>query len=99
MSWTVDYPKISIELIQSFNLDKSASIIDIGGGDSLLVDTLIELGFTDLSVLDISGKVLVRAQNVLVIEQNASIGLKVILLILIQLKIIHCGMIEPLFNF
>ena len=63
VSWTEDYPKRSIELIQSFNLDKSASIIDIGGGDSLLVDALIELGFTDLSVLDISGRALERAQK------------------------------------
>lgn len=63
VSWTEAYPKKSIELIQSFNLDKSASIIDIGGGDSLLVDALLELGFTDLSVLDISGKALRRAQK------------------------------------
>ena len=63
VSWTEAYPKRSIELIQSFNLDKSASIIDIGGGDSLLVDALLELGFTNLSVLDISGKALERAQK------------------------------------
>ena len=63
VSWTEAYPKKSIELIQSFNLDKSASIIDIGGGDSLLVDALLELGFTDLSVLDISEKALKRAQK------------------------------------
>ena len=56
VSWTEAYPETSIEFIQSFNLDKSASIIDIGGGDSLLVDALLQLGFTDLSVLDISEK-------------------------------------------
>ncbi len=63
VSWTEAYPKRSIELIQSFNLDKSASIIDIGGGDSQLVDALLELDFTNLSVLDISGKALERAQK------------------------------------
>tara|TARA_B100000989_G_C19487006_1_gene447955 strand:+ start:222 stop:839 length:618 start_codon:yes stop_codon:yes gene_type:complete len=63
MSWTEAYPKRSIELIQSFNLDKSAPIIDIGGGDSQLVDALLELGFTNLSVLDISGKALEQAQK------------------------------------
>ena len=63
VSWTEAYPETSIEFIQSFNLDKSASIIDIGGGDSLLVDALLQLGFTDLSVLDISKKALERAQN------------------------------------
>ena len=63
VSWTEAYPKKSIELIQSFNLDKSLSIIDIGGGDSLLVDALLELGFTDLTVLDISEKALERAQK------------------------------------
>ena len=63
VSWTEAYPEKSIELIQSFNLDKSSSIIDIGGGDSLLVDALLELGFTDLTVLDISEKALKRAQK------------------------------------
>jgi len=63
VSWTETYPQTSINLIQTFNLDKSSPIIDIGGGDSLLIDALLEIGFTDLTVLDISGKALDRAKK------------------------------------
>ena len=52
------YPKTSIEFIELFNLPKNAKIIDIGGGDSHLVDALIELGYTNIHVLDISAKVI-----------------------------------------
>ena len=61
VSWTESYPQTSIDLIQSFDLDKKTPIIDIGGGDSQLVDALLELGYLDLSVLDISAKALERA--------------------------------------
>lgn len=63
VSWTEAYPKTSVDLINSFNLDKSAPIIDIGGGDSLLVDSLLDLGLSDITILDISGKALERAQE------------------------------------
>lgn len=63
VSWTQAIPQTSIDLILKTGLAKSAPIIDIGGGDSLLVDNLLNLGFTDLTVLDISGEALKRAQN------------------------------------
>lgn len=63
VSWTEAYPKTSIDLIQSFDLDKNTSIIDVGGGDSLLIDALLELGYVNLSVLDISAKALERAKK------------------------------------
>lgn len=63
VSWTESYPKTSMELINSLNLDKTHPVIDIGGGDSLLVDALMEAEFTDISVLDISEKALERAQK------------------------------------
>ena len=56
VSWTQAIPKTSIELIESCGNDKSASIIDIGGGDSNLVDHLLDLGYENISVLDISAK-------------------------------------------
>ena len=52
-----------MECIQTVTLDKGLPVIDIGGGDSLLVDALLEDGFTDVSVLDISEKALQRAQE------------------------------------
>jgi ubiquinone/menaquinone biosynthesis C-methylase UbiE len=61
-SWFQAYPKTSIEFIHLFNLPKDAKIIDIGGGDSHLVDALIELGYTHIYVLDISAKAIERAK-------------------------------------
>ena len=63
VSWTESYPQTSIDLIQSFDLDKKTPIVDIGGGDSILVDALLDLGYLDLSVLDISAKALERAKQ------------------------------------
>ncbi|MFZ5971365.1 MAG: class I SAM-dependent methyltransferase, partial [Bacteroidota bacterium] len=40
-----------------------SSVIDIGGGDSHLVDALLELGYSDISVLDISAKSIQRAKS------------------------------------
>lgn len=61
-SWFQPYPKTSIQFINLFNLPKSAKIIDIGGGDSHLVDALIELGYMNICVLDISAKAIERAK-------------------------------------
>ncbi|HYM92938.1 MAG TPA: class I SAM-dependent methyltransferase [Chitinophagaceae bacterium] len=63
VSWTQELPKTSLEFVHSFNLPKSASIIDIGGGDSKLVDYLISEGFENISVLDISEKALEKAKQ------------------------------------
>ena len=62
VSWTQDTPQTSLDLIHQSGLDKSARIIDIGGGDSKLVDFLIEEGYTNITVLDISAKALERSQ-------------------------------------
>lgn len=63
VSWTQEKPKGSLDLIHELELPKDASIIDIGGGDSKLVDFLLEEGFKDLSVLDLSAKALEKAKK------------------------------------
>jgi hypothetical protein len=63
VSWTQEKPAISLELIEAVNLPKSAKIIDIGGGDSLLVDFLLEAGYSEITVLDISQAALDRAKK------------------------------------
>lgn len=62
VSWTQEIPKTSLAFIHSFDLDKSAKIIDIGGGDSKLVDHLLDQGFENITVLDISEKALEKAK-------------------------------------
>lgn len=54
VSWTQETPTTSLDFIHSFHLNKEASIIDIGAGESRLVDRLLDEGFSDITVLDIS---------------------------------------------
>lgn len=62
VSWYQPVPKTSLELVEKYIENKDASIIDIGGGDSFLVDHLLQLGFTNISVLDISEAAIERAK-------------------------------------
>ena len=61
-TWYEPTPGISLDLLKQLSLPKDAAIIDIGGGDSLLVDHLLDLGYRNVSVLDISTKALEKAQ-------------------------------------
>lgn len=63
VSWTQEKPETSMNFIKSFNLPKTARIIDIGGGDSNLVDFLLQEGYENVSVLDISEHALERAKQ------------------------------------
>ncbi len=63
VSWSQNMPQTSLNFINSFNLEKTARIIDIGGGDSKLVDYLLDEGFEDITVLDISKTAILRAKN------------------------------------
>ena len=63
VSWYQPNPEISLKLIKDSQLPKDAAIIDVGGGDSFLTDRLIDLGYSNITVLDISEKALQRAQQ------------------------------------
>jgi SAM-dependent methyltransferase len=54
VSWYRPHLETSLELIGRVAAGRSASIIDVGGGESTLVDDLLAEGYSDLSVLDIS---------------------------------------------
>jgi hypothetical protein len=62
VSWYQERPETSLYFFEKLKVPKAAKIIDIGGGDSFLVDHLLKLGYTDLSVLDISEASLERAK-------------------------------------
>lgn len=62
VSWYQNEPKTSIQLIQACKVAKDAKIIDIGGGDSYLIDSLLELEYTNLYLLDISEAAIDRAK-------------------------------------
>jgi SAM-dependent methyltransferase len=63
VSWYQPNPETSIQLVKACKLPKDAKIIDIGGGDSYLIDSLIELGYTNLYLLDISENAIERSKK------------------------------------
>jgi len=63
VSWYQPTPTTSLEFLKQFNIGITAKIIDVGGGDSFLVDHLLNMGYQDITVLDISEASLNRAKQ------------------------------------
>jgi SAM-dependent methyltransferase len=61
VSWFQENPAPSLELIEQVGATAASAIIDIGGGASRLVDNLIDRGFEDVTVLDLSDAALQAA--------------------------------------
>ncbi len=65
VSWHAPHLGQSLKLIESVGLPKTAEIIDVGGGTSTLPADLLDRGFHNLTVLDISSKALEEAKSAL----------------------------------
>jgi 2-polyprenyl-3-methyl-5-hydroxy-6-metoxy-1,4-benzoquinol methylase len=63
VSWFQENPAPSLELIDLANPTSESAIVDIGGGASRLVDSLVARGFTDVTVLDLSEAALATAKS------------------------------------
>ncbi|HLC15943.1 MAG TPA: class I SAM-dependent methyltransferase [Thermodesulfovibrionia bacterium] len=63
LSWYQIYPEISLRLIKSSGAEAQDSIIDVGGGTSKLVDSLLLHGYKKITVLDISGSAIAKAKQ------------------------------------
>jgi len=63
VSWYQEHSERSLRLIEATRVPKSGSIIDVGGGTSTLVDDLLDAGYRDVSVLDLSRAALLAAQS------------------------------------
>jgi SAM-dependent methyltransferase len=74
VSWFQESPAPSLELIVQAGATSKSAIIDIGGGASRLVDHLVEQGFEDVTVLDLSGAALAAAKSRLESQLGASAG-------------------------
>jgi len=57
---------VSLELIEALGISRDAVVIDVGGGTSVLAEHLVERGFVDVSVLDVSAAALAEARRRLV---------------------------------
>ena len=58
VSWYEPRPHVSLELIEALGVPKDAPVIDVGGGASGLAGELVERGYSDVTVLDVSGAAL-----------------------------------------
>ncbi|MFY8181364.1 MAG: class I SAM-dependent methyltransferase [Flavobacterium sp.] len=65
VSWYQQMPETSINFFIENSIPKEAKIIDIGGGDSYLIDNLLEMGYQNLFLLDISANAIERIKNML----------------------------------
>ncbi|MCA9407959.1 MAG: class I SAM-dependent methyltransferase [Candidatus Omnitrophica bacterium] len=78
VSWYQLDPSVSLDLIASTGITHEQEIIDVGAGASVLVDKLLDKGFQDITVLDISAKAIQcakerlaqRAENVTWLEAD-----------------------------
>jgi SAM-dependent methyltransferase len=62
VSWYQELPLLSLALIARTGIERTARIVDVGGGASTLVDRLLERGFTNVSVLDVAPTALAAAK-------------------------------------
>lgn len=62
VSWYQPVPEKSLRLIRATGVGHDDPILDAGGGASTLVDHLLDEGYTNISVLDISGNALERSR-------------------------------------
>ena len=62
-SWYQAEPRMSVALIEALDVATDTPVIDVGGGSSRLVDELIQRGFSDISVLDVSAQALHLARS------------------------------------
>ncbi len=63
VSWFEAFPEVSLRMMESAGLATDTCVIDVGGGDSRLVDQLAARGLDCLAVLDVSGSALKRARS------------------------------------
>jgi SAM-dependent methyltransferase len=63
VSWYQQDPALSLKLIRDAGLESGDSVIDVGGGASTLVDSLLDAGHTALTVLDVSASALAHARQ------------------------------------
>lgn len=62
VSWFEPLPAVSLDMLDAAGMTLDSCVLDVGGGDSQLVDALAARGLDCLAVLDVSGAALERAK-------------------------------------
>ena len=63
VSWYREHLENSLKMISNTGVDKTAAIIDVGGGAATLVDDLLAVGYSNVAVLDISSKAIEETKS------------------------------------
>jgi SAM-dependent methyltransferase len=63
VTWYQSHPAFSLDMIENTGVSGSSAVIDVGGGSSVLVDCLLDRGFSDITVLDLSAPALAHCQE------------------------------------
>ena len=63
VSWFEQIPAVSLQMIEAAGLSADTCIVDVGGGESRLVDQLLARGLDCVAVLDVSHEALVRTRR------------------------------------
>lgn len=63
VSWYQRRPDVTLSLIEASGAGRDCGVIDVGGGESSLVDFLFDAGYTRLAVLDVSGEALRHSRS------------------------------------
>ena len=61
LSWQQRAPAVSLRLVERSGIPREAPILDAGGGASPLAGALLDAGYRDVTVLDLSASALTRA--------------------------------------
>ena len=62
VSWYQREATLSLRFIRQVAANRAASIIDVGGGASTLVDSLLSMGYSNVTVVDIAANALAATQ-------------------------------------
>jgi methyltransferase family protein len=63
VSWYEPTPRVSLEMIDALGVPNNAPVIDIGGGASGLASELLERGYSDVTLLDVSDAALTESKR------------------------------------
>jgi ubiquinone/menaquinone biosynthesis C-methylase UbiE len=63
VSWYQEKPETSLQFFERNKIPKTSKILEIGGGDSYLIDNLLEQGYESLTLLDISENAIERIKK------------------------------------
>lgn len=72
LSWFQAAPTVSLELVGLLAARADSSVVDVGGGTSPLVGALLERGFDDLTIVDVSESALEVSRNRLGVDSRVT---------------------------